>query len=75
MNDMKTYLKNPVRFTKKEYENVEFRWWKFWSWFGTATYSQRTLSPITIQVRMKKVFIHADPIGHELVKNCGMWDD
>ena len=68
-------LKNPSRFTTKEYENVEFRWWKFWSWFGTATYSQRTLSPITIQVRMKKVFIHADPIGHELVKNRGMWDD
>jgi len=75
MNDMKTYLNNPSRFTMKEYENVEFRWWKFWAWYGNATYEQETLAPITIAVRMKKVFIHADPIGHELVKNCGMWDD
>ena len=72
MNDMKTYTENPSRFTMKEYENVEFRWWKFWEWYGNATYDHGSLSEITIAVRMKKVFIHADPVGHELVKNCGI---
>ena len=73
---MKTYLKNPSnKMTTKEYKNVEFRWWKFWAWYGTATYeNEKTLLPINISVRMKKVFIRACPIGHELVDKCRMWD-
>ena len=58
-----------------QYENIEFRWWNPLTWYGNAVYEKETMSPITISVRMKKVFIHADSIGHHLIENCGAWGD
>ncbi len=61
-------LKNPSRFITKEYDNAEFRYWNPRTWYGNVTYRHIDHSPITIQVRGKKVFITADSLGHELVR-------
>jgi len=52
-----------------EYENVEFRWWNPYTWYANISYDHNNLSSITITVRARKMFVHADASGHKMIEN------
>ena len=54
--------------TKKEYRNDKFRWGNPTTWYSTRTHRNGTLTPVTIQIRGRKILVYADDVGHSLFK-------